>query len=95
MAAPGGVEVDEEEVGGAHSRLEVAAIQLQHAPVPRDLELCRLPFAIAAGYAALWPQKEEEEDDGKQQPPQRHSDAPLRLIRSRHGCARGSDCLPF
>lgn len=56
VTAPGSVEVDEEELGGAHRRLEVALVKLQHAPVPRDLELRRLASASATGHATPWPQ---------------------------------------
>jgi hypothetical protein len=62
VAAPGGVEVNEEEIGGAHRRVKVALVQLQHSPVTGDLEFLRLPAA------APRPQKAEEEEEGKQQP---------------------------
>jgi hypothetical protein len=62
VAAPGSIEVDEEELGGAHRRLEVALVKLQHAPVPRYLELRRLPSASDTGDAALRPQTEYEEE---------------------------------
>jgi hypothetical protein len=51
--APGGVEVNEEVVHSVHRRIKVGLIQLQHRPVPRDLELHWLLSTTApAGYAA-------------------------------------------
>lgn len=66
MAAPWRVEVDEEEAGGANRRVEVAVVQLQHPPVPGDLELLRLPSAARVRPASRRRQhddEEEEEDD--------------------------------
>lgn len=54
VAAPGRVEIDEEEVDGAQRRLKVALVQLYHPPVAREL----LP-----GSSHRDDERREEEED--------------------------------
>ena len=63
VAAPGGVEVHEEEINGGDRRLKVALVQLHHAPVPGDLEPRGLPFAARQAS-----RQHKSESDERQQP---------------------------
>jgi hypothetical protein len=71
-----GIEVDEEEIDGAHCCVKVALVQLQHWPITGDLEFLWLLTIIIAHRAAPRPHKAEveEEEEGKEQPLPREQD---------------------